>query len=191
MAERRLTDLAFSWQLKPDYVAVTGPWGNRFRCHAPSARFGDMRLGMAYVALDVAPGSAAGIARFYRECLDAPATVSDEGTTATISIGRNQQLLFIETDAEIVPYDGHHIAIYLAQFSAAHAQLKSRGLITEESNEHQYRFQEIVDPSSGVALFTIEHEVRSLKHPMYQRQLANRNSGQSIFDYHRGRDRFS
>ena len=191
IAERRLTDMAFSWQLAADHVAVTDPWGNRFRCHAPSAAFGAMRLGMPYVALDVPPGTAAGITSFYRTCLSAPATLSDDGATATIAIGRAQQLLFIETDAVQTPYDGHHIAIYVAQFSAAHAQLRSRGLITEESNDHQYRFQEIVDPDSGVALFTLEHEVRSLKHPMYARALANRNPGQTILDYQRGNDRFS
>ena len=191
MAERRLKDVAFSWQLAADHVAVTGPWGNHFRCFSPGSRFGDMRLGMPYVALDVAPGTAAGIAHFYRQCLDAPATVSADSTTATVSIGHGQQLLFVETDTPPIAYDGHHIAIYVAKFSAVHTQLRSRGLITEESNDHQYRFQEIVDPDSGVALFTLEHEVRSLTHPMYQRQLANRNAGQSIFEYRRGQDRFN
>ena len=191
MAERRLTNMAFSWQLAEEHVEVTDPWGNRFRCHGRSARFGDMRLGVPYVALDVAPGTAAGIARFYRTCLGAPAELSADGGTATVAIGASQQLLFVETTAPEVPYDGHHIAIYVAQFSTAHAQLRSRGLITEESNEHQYRFQEIVDPDGGAALFTLEHEVRSLKHPMYRRRLANRNAGQSIFEYRRGGDRFS
>jgi len=44
----------------------------------------------------------------------------------------------------------------------------------------QYRFQAIVDPEDGKELFTIEHEVRSMKHPLYLGPLVNRNPPQSI-----------
>jgi hypothetical protein len=36
-----------------------------------------------------------------------------------------------------------------------HRFLNQRGLITEESNEHQYRFRDIVDLDDGKPLFTI------------------------------------
>ena len=39
-------------------------------------------------------------------------------------------------------------------------------------------------------LATIEHEVRSLFHPMYARNLVNRNAEQSFFSYRRGHDAF-
>jgi hypothetical protein len=39
-------------------------------------------------------------------------------------------------------------------------------------------------------LFTIEHEVRSLTHPLYARPLVNRNPAQSNNDYVRGHDAF-
>ena len=55
------------------------------------------------------------------------------------------------------------------------ARLMERGLVTEESNQYQYRFRDIVDLDSGKHLFTIEHEVRSITHPMYPRPLVNRN----------------
>jgi hypothetical protein len=46
-------------------VEVTCPWGNRIRVHAPDpGRFGRMLLGMPYVEIDVAAGTAARIARF-------------------------------------------------------------------------------------------------------------------------------
>src|SRR5260370_511026 len=66
--------------------------------------------------------------------------------------------------------------------------LAERGLITEESDQHQYRFEQIVDPASGKALFTIEHEVRSSRHPLYNRPLVNRNPEQTNTNYAPGHD---
>ncbi|MEA2678567.1 MAG: hypothetical protein QOK03_289 [Candidatus Binataceae bacterium] len=37
-------------------------------------------------------------------------------------------------------------------------------------------------------LFTIEHEVRSMKHPLYMRPLVNRNPAQSNINYMPGHD---
>ena len=65
-----------------------------------------------------------------------------------------------------------------------------RGLVTEESNWYQYRFQDIVEPDSGRILFTLEHEVRSLRSPLYLRPLVNRNPAQRQPTYQRGRDAF-
>jgi len=107
-----------------------------------------------------------------------------------VSVGQDQFLRFREKKSAIPDYDGHHIAIYVTNFSSPHAYLKKSGLITEESDENQYRFQTIVDPSNGKPLFEIEHEVRSLFHPMYQRHLVNRNAGQSFFNYQKDRDAF-
>jgi hypothetical protein len=39
-------------------------------------------------------------------------------------------------------------------------------------------------------LFTIEHEVRSLRSPLYLRPLVNRNAAQRQPTYQRGRDAF-
>jgi len=40
----------------------------------------------------------------------------------------------------------------------------------EESGPAQYRFKDIVDAKNGKkVLYTIEHEVRSMKHPIYLR----------------------
>ncbi len=90
-------------------------------------------------------------------------------------VGDGNRILFRETDTPLPPFDGHHIQISLADFSRPHRKLLERGLITEESDQHQYRFTDIVDVDTNKALFTIEHEVRSMKHPMYARPLANRN----------------
>ncbi|HXG18583.1 MAG TPA: hypothetical protein VNN62_05850 [Methylomirabilota bacterium] len=188
--EERLQGTKFSWSAKKKYVEVTCPWGNQMRCYAPGPEFGDMVVGMPYVDLWVKPGAAAGIARFYQEIMHAPASVErgKKGAVAQVRIGRNQCLFFRETTDEIPAYDGHHIAIYVANFSGPHQFLKERGLITQESDAHQYRFQDIVDPDTGEQLCEIEHEVRSLFHPMWGRELVNRNPAQNIFSYARGRD---
>src|SRR5206468_13075347 len=80
--------------------------------------------------------------------------------------------------------------VYVASFSGPHKKLLQRGLITEESNQYQYRFESIVDPKSGKALAQIEHEVRSITHPLYARPLVNRNPAQTNRNYVQGRDAF-
>jgi hypothetical protein len=67
--------------------------------------------------------------------------------------------------------------------------LKERGLITEEPRNHQFRFCKLLDPASGNPVFSVEHEVRSLHHPMFHRHLMNRDPNQSQRAYHRERDR--
>ena len=158
-------------------VEATCPWGNRMRVHAPGPHFGEMTLGMPYVELSAPRGTSARIARFYREILDAPATSGTDalGGFARVPLGRSESLVYRETDAEPPPYDGSHIQIALADFSGPHRRLAERGLITEESNAHQYRFTDITDLDTGAVLVTIEHEVRSMRHPMFARILVNRN----------------
>ena len=183
---RALKDTEFGWEVYDDHVGVTCPWGNRLRCHAPDE---SMSLGLRYLDMDVPPGSTAGIARFYRDVFATPA-ISANGI-AEVRIGANQTLRFIEKHGAIADYDGHHIAIYVANFSAAHDWLDARTSISEESNQHQYRFQALLDPlQNNPALVELEHEVRSLTHPMYGRRLLNRNSGQTFFTFHRGREAF-
>ena len=178
----------FKREEKNDHIALSCPWGNDIRAFGP--RFGTS-LGIPFAVLDVRPGTAKGIARFYNDVLETPARVVANGERAAeVSMGGSQRLIFRETDAEIPAYDGHHLAIYVANFSQPHAALDERGLVTEESDQHQYRFQAIVDPQSGELLTEIEHEVRSLKHPMFKRFLVNRNPAQSFMNYAQGRDAF-
>jgi len=163
------------------WVDVVSPWGNRIRCHEPERRFGRITLGMPYVEFEVEPGTLAGIVRFYREILDATAGVMEDelGPHARVSVGAGQDLVFREADRPLPAYDGHHIQIYIADFSGPHRRLLEHGLVSEESDQHQYRFQSIVDLQTGKQLFEVEHEVRSMRHPLYARPLVNRNPAQS------------
>ena len=187
----RLKDTRFSYARDGDRIDVTCPWGNRIRVHAPdAARFGRILLGMPYVEVDVAPGTTAGIAKFYRLVLEAPtaAGADERGLFARVSTGANGSLVYRETARDLPAYDGHHVQIAIADFSGVHKRLLELGLITEESDQSQYRFQDIVDPDSGIVLCTLEHEVRSMRHPMYARRLVNRNPAVSNVSFSGGHE---
>jgi hypothetical protein len=188
-AAEKLKGTKFSCRLHGDYADLTCPWGNRYRLHRPGPRFPRMELGMPYVELPVPEGTAPGICRFYSHIMGAPAQVVRNGSVATeVKVGTSQKLIFRETNEPLEFYDGHHIAIYVADFSGPHKRMLERGIISEESNPYQYRFVEITDPENGKAMFELEHEVRCVTHPMYRRPLINRNPAQRQPTYVAGRD---
>ena len=186
----KLADTKFGFTEANDYVEATCPWGNRIRLYEPDAsRFGRITLGIPYVQFDVPVGTAKGIARFYREMIDVPAeVVNGDGTIAKVAVGKQQYLMFRETDQPQPEYDEHHVQIYVVNFSGPHRRLSERGLVNREDNQFQYRFRDIVDLDSGKHLFTIEHEVRCLTHPMCLRPLVNRNPGVTARNYSQGYD---
>jgi hypothetical protein len=190
---KKLDGTRFAFEEHNDHIEATCPWGNRVRCYEPDAeRFGRVTLGFPYVEFDVPVGSAKGIARFYREMIGTPADVANgDGTVARVKVGKDQHVLFRETDKALPDFDEHHIQIYVADFSGPHRRLNERNLVNREDNQYQYRFRDIVDLDSGKLLFTIEHEVRSLTHPMFLRPLVNRNPGQTARNYSMGHDDMS
>lgn len=187
--KKELKGTKFRFKATNDAVEVTCPWGNRIDCHAPDpARFGRMKLGMAYVEFDAPRGAADGIARFYTDVFGAPAEVIDYtgARCARVPAGERQFLYFRETRKPRVPYDGNHIQFYIADFSGPHRKLTDMGLIYQESNQHQYRFKDITDPETGEVIYTLDHEVRSMGHPMYARPLVNRNPAINLRAYDPG-----
>ncbi len=187
----RLAGTRFAFADAGAHVDVTCPWGNRIRVHAPdAARFGRMLLGMPYVEIDTAVGTAARIARFYTDMLAAQTSLGqdDTGTWVRVAAGLSESLVFRETARVLPAYDGHHVQIAVADFSGVHRRLLQRGLVTEESSESQYRFENIVDLDSGDVLVTLEHEVRSMRHPMYARRLVNRDPSVSNNRYAPGHE---
>jgi predicted enzyme related to lactoylglutathione lyase len=186
-----LKDTAFSFREANDGVETTCPWGNRIVCHTPDeARFGRFQLAMPYVIFDVAAGTAPAIVRFYRDILGAPSELVEdkEGRSARIQAGEHQHLVFREADAPQAPYDNHHIQIYIADFGGPYDRLKSLGLVSEESNRVQYRFRDIIDLDTKKPIYTIEHEVRSLTHPLFGRALVNRDPALSAMNFRPGHE---
>jgi hypothetical protein len=189
--KKALEGTRFAWKEHDGHVEVTCPWGNTFLIHEPGS-FGRMQLGMPYVEFDVPAGSAKAIADFYRKVFETPASVDDKGDmpAARVSVGPSQELVFRETKSKLAAYDGHHIQVYVANFSRPHKRLLEHKLVTEESNQYQYRFEIITDLKTGKPLFQIEHEVRSMTNPMYARPLVNRNPAQTNRFFVPGRDGF-
>ncbi len=188
-----LSGTDFRFQENAGFADVTCPWGNRFRCRPPAAEFGGIELGIPGVEFDVPPRSASGIARFYKEILSAEAgtELRNGSQTASVRAGRDQYLRFCETNETLSPYDGHHIQIYIEDFGAPHDWLLERSLLTREMSRDEWRFRDIVDTATNAVLFTIEHEVRSVKHALFGRPLVNRNPAQNNRHYLPGNDAFS
>ena len=186
----KLEGTAFGYREHNDHVEAICPWGNRLRCFEPDAeRFGRIALGMPYVEFDVPRGTAQAISRFYPEIMGIPATVvNGDGVVARAKVGKDQYLQFRETDQPQGEFDGHHVQIYITDFSGPYKRLRERNLVSREDNQYQYRFCDIVDPADGRHLFTVEHEVRSATHPMYLRPLVNRNPDQTNRTFANGYD---
>lgn len=187
----RFEGTQFAVEREGHNLDVTCPWGNRIRCHpADGERMGGANIGLEYLIFNVPTGTAPGIARFYGEVMGATADVVERrgAPTARVQAGRHQAMLFREDPDETRPYDNHHIAVYIADFSGPHKALQEMDLVTEESNASQYRFVNITDPETGETLYELEHEVRSMAHPMYGRELVNRNPAQALQAYRRGAD---
>jgi hypothetical protein len=191
--QKKLEGTQFAFSEHNDYVEAICPWGNRIHLHEPdAARFGRVTLGIPYVEFDVPVGTASGIAAFYREIMETPAEIigNGGGAAARVTVGRNQHLIFRETDKLLPDFDNHHVQIYVANFSGPYQRLLARNLVSKEDNRYQYRFRDIIDLESGRVLFTIEHEVRSLTHPNYLRPLINRNPAQTARTYAVGHDQW-
>lgn len=185
--KKELRGTKFKFKASRNRVDVTCPWGNQYRCLPPSKKFGRTTLGIRYVELDTKPGAANGIARFYREVMGARATVRKAGGIAAhVEAGYHQSLIFRETRRKIPRFDGHHLQVYLVDFSGPYKRLLERGLIMQESNQYQYRFKDIVDPDTGKKLHTLEHEVRSMTHPLFGRPFINRNPDQHNNNFAQG-----
>jgi hypothetical protein len=189
---KKLDGTAFAYREHNDYVEATCPWGNNVRCYEPdAARFGRIALGIPYVEFNVPVGTTKAICAFYPEIMGIPAELKNgDGAVARAKVGKDQYLQFRETDRPQPDYDGHHVQIYISDFSGPYRRLSQRGLVFQEDNQYQYRFRDIVDLADGRHLFTVEHEVRSATHPMYLRPLVNRNPTQTNRNYAHGHDQW-
>lgn len=180
-----LQGTSFNYTASRNKVDVTCPWGNKYRCILPSRQFGRELLGIRYVEFDCLLGVSKRIGRFYREIMGANATIKKRrgATAAHVEAGHNQWIIFRETETKIPQFDGHHLQVYLSNFSKPYLELSKRGLISEESNQYQYRFRNIVDVESGKKLHKLEHEIRSMTHPLFRRPMINRNPEQNNNNY--------
>ena len=130
---------------------MTCPWGNHIRCYEPGAAFGTMRLGMPYVSLQRPGGDGGG------HCGVLPVIPGHAGCARRgrrqgcgTRIGGHRTVARLSRDGSSRNRISTAItfAIYLADFSGPYSRLRDAGLVSEESNQHQYRFLDIVDPET-------------------------------------------
>ena len=95
-----------------EYVEAVSPWGNVYRVYAAGSH-GAMKLGVPYLELTVPvarrPQSSASTSR----CSRRPAVSGPRGARR----GRRRADARVPRVHEVPEYDGHHIAVYIANFS--------------------------------------------------------------------------
>lgn len=193
MVAAELEGTAFGCTRDAAGIDVTCPWGNRIRLVPPGDAADATELGIKSVVFDVPTGTAAGIAAFYAELFGTESDLGEEAgsPTAIVPCGPGQHLLFRESATPVPAYDGHHIQIYISDFDRLRRLFEDRGLASADDGPRQFRITDIVDPVGGDTLYQVEHEIRSLDHPMFARPLYNRNPDQTQPAYRPGRDAFS
>src|SRR6185437_2871522 len=102
------------------------------RVHEPDAsRFGRITLGIPYVEFDVPAGTAKAISAFYPEIMDIPAELKNGDGMVRVRVGKDQYLQFRETSSPQPEFDGHHVQIYITNFSGPYRRLLERGLVSQ------------------------------------------------------------
>jgi hypothetical protein len=175
----QLKDTAFACTQENGTLATTTPWGHAVRVHDSRKLPGYLPQSMPWVTFHVAPGTAEGIARFYREALRCPAEVAGRkgAREATVAVGPHQAFRFAERKgAETAPKHNNHVAVYISRYWETYDWLAERKLVMEPVGvaREQFRFSDIVELDSGELLFRFEHEMRSLYHPDFRKPLVNR-----------------
>jgi hypothetical protein len=171
-----LRGTAFTCEREGAAIRTTTPWGHRVRLLPATGWPAGLPLGLAWVAFDVAPGTAAAIGVFYRDVLGCPvAPCGTEGEAACeVTVGPWQTFRFREQAGAGIVANTNHVAVYLTRYRGTYQALGARGLVMEPDAEEQFRFCDIVDPAEGGRVYRFEHELRSLYHPGYRRPLVNR-----------------
>lgn len=175
-AGRKLKGTQFAVDRDEGTLRVVSPWGHVLRAHEAGELSGRLAQAIPYVRFSVPAGSAAKIARFYRETLGVPASLSGRGRkrTATVTVGVNQSFHFEDTRDLDLPVHPNHVAVYITGYRSTYDRLKKQKLLMTPDRDEQFRFAKIADPDSGEVVFEFEHEVRSLHHPDYLKPLINR-----------------
>ena len=190
---KKLEGTAFAFSEHNDHVEAICPWGNRVRCYEPdAARFGRITLGIPYVEFDVPVGTAKGILRVLSRDHGNAGRIFERRRRHGARQGRQGPVPAVPRDRPApAGFDGHHVQIYITDFSGPYHRLRERGLVSQEDNQYQYRFRDIIDLDGGRHLFTVEHEMRSATHPMFMRPLVNRNPAETNRTYAPGHEQWA
>jgi len=131
------------------------------------------------------------VARFYEDTLGCCVQRRADGADMAVCVGPSVHLIFTTTpgprDAEQLQLaKGIHVCVYTCDFKRTYEALKDRGLIwtnprftwldtcdsfEEAVASRQFRFKSLRD-ASGEELAELEHEVRSLRHVQFMKQVS-------------------
>ena len=183
------TEFGFDIDLNRDggEIRVTCPWGNRFVCRQASA--GEYPMAIEKLSIAVPTDSTRAIANAYESLIGTE--VERQAARLRVPTGPSQWLEYVESDTPPADYDGHHIAIYIENYAEARQRVLDAGLLSAEREPHEFRFVEFREADTGEAVWALEHEVRSTRHPMFGRELANRNPANTLFNYQPDRERLA
>ena len=146
--------------------------------------------GISYVEFKCPRKTAKLIAEFYECVMNAVVDIVDDGNdmVCIVAIGKidkdgraAQNIIFRESDDKIPDYDGHHIAVYIGEsndeFENIYKNCEQAGIvwvnprfsdkaksISGARQWNQFRFKDILELETGKTIFTLEHEVRSVRH---------------------------
>ena len=172
----RLEGTRFSWRRKPARVDVTCPWGNRFRAHAAGGAYGGP-LGIPYLEMPIAKGTAAGIARFYRSVMGAPAELSDTG----VRVNADPDSASCSTKTRGTTPSTTGTTSRSTSPTSPDRTARSPGAASSPARTTPTSSASSTSSRRGKkVLFSVEHEVRSLHHPLYRRPLVNRTADERL-----------
>jgi hypothetical protein len=172
----KFTDTPFAAAFEEDTAEITSPFGFRLRLHAAGTVAFLQPLGMKYVEIFIPPGTAGAIANFYREIFRAITGVEtiDGAPTAIINAGPFQTLRFIESEHENHDTHNFHVSFHVTHYNEVRERIADSGALVGEGRGQVFFFNRIFDPETGVTVFPLENEVRSIYHPDFMRPLVNR-----------------
>jgi hypothetical protein len=172
IANEWLSTTKFGFAREEESIAITCPWGNRFRAHEPAST-DSPRLGLSHLEVPVEGDQLDNIGRFYVDLLRAHVVRTTDGVR--VGVGPYQSLIFKATSDPLAEYDGHHISVYVADFAPTRQRFAERSLVSEYTDESQFRFADITHPESDTCVFELEHEVRATDHPNHLRTRTQTN----------------
>lgn len=167
---------AYVAEFGDDRATIVSPFGIRLRLHASESRPFLRPLGIAYVEIDVPPGTASAIATFYREIFRAVAEVdaADGSPRALVNAGPYQSVRFIERDLDNHDTHNFHLSYHVTHYNEVRDRISANGAVKGEGRGQVFFFDRIFDLSTGETVFPLVNEVRSVYHADFMRPLVNR-----------------
>ena len=180
--QSRFEGTEFSFARTGETLFVICPWGNRLSCR--NASTDEYPMAIEVLTLPVPSESIEVIASVYESLIGTE--VQRHAAGVDVPTGPSQWLKYVASNEPLSRYDGHHIAIYINNYSEARQRVIEAGMLSAEREPHEFRFLEF--RASDQVVWELEHEVRSTDHPMFGRELVNRNPANTLFNYQAGHE---